>query len=75
MRRVSQQSKKLSLVEATVQTLVGFFQGVLTQMLLFPLYGFIPTLRQNIELVLAFTVVSLARSYLVRRVFDRFFPG
>lgn len=64
------QSKRQSLAEATTQTLVGFVQGVLTQMLLFPFYGFTPTLVENIELVSAFTIVSLARAYLVRRFFN-----
>lgn len=64
------QSKRQSLIEASTQTLVGFAQGVLTQMLLFPLYGWTPTFLENIQLVLAFTIVSLARSYLVRRFFN-----
>lgn len=66
------QSKRLSLIEAITQTISGFVQGVLTQMVLFPLYGWTPTLRQNLELVAVFTVVSFARSYLVRRIFNYF---
>ena len=68
------QSKSHSLIEACAQTLIGFVQGILTQMALFPLYGFVPTLRQNFELVLAFTIVSLLRSYLVRRIFNWWMP-
>lgn len=64
------QSKSHSLIEALTQTVTGFVQGVLTQMVLFPLYGWTPTFSQNLQLVLAFTVVSLARSYLVRRAFN-----
>lgn len=64
------QSKSQSLAEAITQTLVGFVQGILTQMLLFPFYGFTPTLFENVQLVLAFTIVSLARTYLVRRFFN-----
>jgi hypothetical protein len=64
------QSKSHSFIEACAQTLVGFVQGILTQMALFPLYGFTPTLTQNVELVMAFTIVSLARSYFVRRIFN-----
>jgi len=68
------QSKSHSFIEASAQTLVGFVQGVLTQMVLFPLYGWTPTFSENIQLVLVFTVVSLARSYLVRRVFNWWMP-
>jgi hypothetical protein len=40
------------------------------QSVLFPAVGLQTTLTQNLKLALGFTVLSLARSYTVRRVFE-----
>lgn len=72
---MSPQTKTWSFIEALAQTAIGFVQGVLTQMLLFPLYGWTPTLIENIQLVFFFTIVSLLRSYAVRRAFNWIFSS
>ena len=48
---------------------VGFGVAVLTQMLVFPLFGLRATVRENLAIGVIFTVVSLARSYALRRTF------
>jgi hypothetical protein len=43
-----------------------------TQRVVYPLFGIATTLATDAVIALLFTLVSLARSYLLRRVFERF---
>jgi len=65
------QSKKHSLIESLVNVLVGYGIALSAQMLIFPLFGIRVSLRDNILIGLLFTVVSIARSYALRRLFNR----
>jgi hypothetical protein len=65
------QSRAMSLVEAVANVVVGFAVAVLAQMLVFPLFGLRASLDQNLGIGAIFTVVSLVRSYALRRVFNR----
>lgn len=64
------QSRVMSLVEAIANVVVGYGVAVATQILVFPVFGLQTTLAQNLKLGLVFTVVSLARSFTLRRVFE-----
>ena len=64
------QSRWMSLVEAVTNVLVGYGIAVATQWAVFPLFGLHATLQENLVIGLVFTVVSLIRSYLLRRVFE-----
>ena len=64
------QSRLMSLVEAVVNVVVGFVVAVGVQMLLLPVFGLTVTLRQNLVICLAFTGVSIMRSYVLRRLFE-----
>ena len=64
------QSRLMSLVEAVANVAVGYGVAVLTQMLVFPLFGFEATLKDNLAIGVIFTVVSLGRSYALRRLFE-----
>ena len=64
------QSRLMSLVEAVANVVVGYGVAVLTQMLVFPLFGLTTTLGQNLAIGAIFTAVSLARSYVLRRMFE-----
>lgn len=65
------QSRALSLVESATNVIVGYVLAVITQIVLFPLFGWNPTLAQNMRIGLVFAGVSLARTYLLRRLFER----
>ena len=43
---------------------------MLTQILVFPLFGLMTTVAENLAIGAIFTVVSLARSYALRRTFE-----
>ena len=65
------QSKKQSLTETVISTLVGLIVSLLTQIVVFPLYGMDVNLNQNIQITIIFTVVSIIRGYLIRRYFNK----
>ena len=64
------QSRLMSLVEAVANVMVGYGVAVVTQVLIFPIFGLHTTLAQNLKLGAIFTVVSIARSFALRRVFE-----
>jgi len=64
------QSRWMSLLEAVTNVLVGYGVAVATQWAVFPLFGLHATLQENLLIGLIFTVVSLIRSYLLRRAFE-----
>lgn len=64
------QSRTMSLIEALANVLVGYGVAVATQAVVFPLFGLYASLDQNLAIGLIFTVVSLVRSYVLRRVFN-----
>jgi hypothetical protein len=66
------QSRVMSLVEAVANVVVGLFVAVATQFVVFPLLGVQASLGQNVRLALVFTLVSIGRSFLLRRLFDNF---
>jgi hypothetical protein len=65
----------MSAVEAVVSTAIGYIVAVATQMVVFPVFGLAVGIRENLGIGLAFTAVSVARSYLVRRLFERLHRG
>ena len=64
------QSRWMSLVEAVTNIVVGYGLAVLTQIAVFPLFGLQVALRETFLLGLIFTLVSLIRSYTLRRIFN-----
>ena len=65
------QSRLMSLVESSANVAVGYGLAVLTQILVFPIFGLQTTLRENLLIGALFTVISLARSFALRRLFNR----
>ena len=64
------QSRLMSLMESLANVLAGYGVAVITQMLVFPLFGLAVTVTENLLIGLIFTVVSIVRSYLLRRGFE-----
>jgi hypothetical protein len=64
------QSRLMSLVESIANVAVGYGVAVVTQILIFPIFGLHTTLAQNLKMGAIFTVVSIARSFALRRVFE-----
>jgi len=64
------QSRRMSLVEAVANVVVGYGIAVLAQVVVFPWFGLHATLAENMTMGALFTVVSILRSYSLRRLFD-----
>lgn len=65
------QTRLGSLIEAWANIIVGFTINWIANLLIFPLFGFDITPGQAFHVGLIFTAISLARSYVLRRVFNR----
>lgn len=65
------QTKLGSIAEAWANIAVGFAVNFTANMLILPLFGFATlTLRTNFEIGLLYTLISLVRSYALRRWFN-----
>jgi hypothetical protein len=69
------QSRRLSLVEAGINVLTGYVLAILLQLFLYPAFGLQVTFAQNLKIAGAFLLVSLLRSYLLRRMFEALAQG
>ena len=65
------QSRRMSLVEAAANVVIGYGIAVATQVVVFPIFGIHITLADDLAIGLVFAVVSLARGFMLRRVFER----
>lgn len=65
------QTRTMSLVEAVANVIVGYGVAVVTQILIFPVFGLHTTLAQNLKMGAVFTGISIVRSYVLRRLFER----
>ena len=65
------QSRLMSLVEVVSNIAVGYGIAVLAQIVIFPLFGFHASLADNVLIAGLFTCISLVRSFILRRVFNR----
>ena len=66
------QSRKASLAEAITNVVVGYWIAVAVQSVVFPLLGIRVSFSENLFIGAVFTAVSIARSYALRRIFERF---
>ena len=60
----------MSLVETTTNILVGLVISFLSQIVIFKLYDVHLSTQQNVEITLYFTIISILRSYALRRFFN-----
>ncbi len=65
------QSKLHSLIESLTNILIGYTVAIAAQLVIFPLFGLHVPMSDNLLIGACFTVVSLVRSYLLRRWFNR----
>ena len=65
------QSKLGSMLEAIANVVVGIIVSLISQLVIFGAYGIHISLVENMQMVGYFTLISLVRSYLLRRLFNR----
>lgn len=64
------QSRKMSLIESVVSTLLGYSVATAANFYILPLFGYKVSLRDASWIGVIFTVISLIRGYFVRRLFN-----
>ena len=69
------QSRWLSFVEAITNIVVGYCFAILTQIIVFPFFGLYATLSENVLIGGLFTLISLVRSFILRRAFETLRSG
>lgn len=64
------QSRKHSLIETLVGVAIGFAVSMCLSVVVYPMFGHSFSLGQNVWFTVIFTIASIARGYLVRRLFN-----
>ena len=67
---MTSQTRISSMIEIGVNTTIGFFIAMGVQTIVFPLYGVEVSHGTNAQMTAIFTVVSMIRSYSIRRFFN-----
>ena len=65
------QTRLESFIESCMNILIGYGVALISQLLIFPLYGIHVPLASNIMIGIWFTIISLTRSYAIRRFYNR----
>ena len=65
------QTRKQSAIEAVMNILIGYTVNMLANFAIFPLFGWEISLSDNLLLGAFYTVISLVRSYTLRRVYNK----
>jgi hypothetical protein len=64
------QTRRGSALETLAGTAIGYLVAVAANALILPAFGITTNARQNFGIAAAFTLVSLVRGYVVRRLFN-----
>jgi hypothetical protein len=64
------QTRKHSLIESLTNVLIGYLVALASQLIIFPLFGIYVPLSDNILIGLWFTLISICRSYIIRRWYN-----
>ena len=64
------QARLGSLIESAINILIGYSIALLSQLLIFPWFGIHIPLSDNLLIGAWFTLISLLRSYIIRRWFN-----
>jgi hypothetical protein len=65
------QTRLGSLIEVSINIFIGFWINFVANLVILPLFGFNVTISDNFLIGFLYTFVSVARSYIVRRWFEK----
>jgi hypothetical protein len=68
--RVTKQTRKASLAESLMNVAIGYGIALASQIVVFPWFGINVPFSSNLTIGLIFTVVSIMRSFALRRLFE-----
>jgi hypothetical protein len=66
------QSKQRSALEAVTNVIVGYLVAVGANLIVLPAFGYNVTIYDSFAIGWFFTLISMIRSYALRRLFNRF---
>lgn len=66
------QSKLDSLLESFTNILIGFTVATISNFIVLSMFGYNVTASDSILIAIVFTIISLVRSYMIRRVFNKY---
>ena len=64
------QTKRQSLIESLTSTTIGIIIGIVLNLTVLPIFGYPVSLSDSLWISVIFTVVSIIRSYIIRRWFN-----
>lgn len=64
------QSKLSSFIEACINVLIGYWVAIASQIAVFPIFDIHVSIQTNLWIGAWFTIISLVRSYVIRRWFN-----
>lgn len=64
------QTKLGSMIEVVFNTFIGYWVAIASQLVIFPMFGIYVQLSTNLWMGAWFTVISIARGYIIRRWFN-----
>ena len=64
------QSKKQSFIESLTSTTIGIIIGIVLNLTILPIFGYPVSLSDSLWISVIFTIVSIIRSYIIRRWFN-----
>ena len=64
------QTRLGSFIEAWINVLIGFGINFIANLLILPMFGFNITLMDNLYIGILYTIISVVRSYAIRRWFN-----
>lgn len=65
------QTKRQSRIETLTQQAIGFIVAMVSQLIIFPVFDIHVSMADNLLIGIYFTIVSIIRSYVVRRMFNK----
>ena len=64
------QSKKQSFIESLTSTTIGIIIGIVLNLTILPIFGYPVSVVDSLWISVIFTIVSIIRSYIIRRWFN-----
>jgi len=69
--KTNMQTKKQSFLESLTNVAIGYLISLLSLFIIFPILGIESSTSKNLIITLYFTLISIARSYILRRYFNK----
>lgn len=64
------QTKRQSFIESLTSTTIGIIIGIVLNLIILPIFGYPVSLSDSLWISVIFTVISIIRSYIIRRWFN-----